>query len=284
MLWVRNCPPAAVCWVDTYVRRKYKPAHVPTFNELFDLTGRAAIVTGGSRGLGREMAEGLAEAGAKLMLCARREEWLTPTIGDLRARGFTVEGAICDVSNSGDVQAVVSQTIAAYGRVDILVNNAGLSWGDAPESMPLEKWHKVIDANLTGAFLFSQAAGRVMLEQEKGCIINIASVAGLHASVNGPHYVGYAASKAGLMGLTRELAASWGRRGIRVNAIAPGFFHSRLADAAIPLAEPAIKAFSPIPRVGAPGELKGVAVFLAADASSYITGQVIVVDGGRTIA
>jgi NAD(P)-dependent dehydrogenase (short-subunit alcohol dehydrogenase family) len=257
---------------------------VPTFNELFDLTGRAAIVTGGSRGLGREMAEGLAEAGARLMLCARREEWLTPTIGDLRARGFTVEGAICDVSNSGDVQAVVSQTIAAYGRVDILVNNAGLSWGDAPESMPLEKWHKVIDANLTGAFLFSQAAGRVMLEQEKGCIINIASVAGLHASVNGPHYVGYAASKAGLMGLTRELAASWGRRGIRVNAIAPGFFHSRLADAAIPLAEPAIKAFSPIPRVGAPGELKGVAVFLAADASSYITGQVIVVDGGRTIA
>jgi gluconate 5-dehydrogenase len=230
------------------------------------------------------MAEGLAEAGARLMLCARREEWLTPTIGDLRARGFTVEGAICDVSNSDDVQAVVSQTMAAYGRVDILVNNAGLSWGEAPESMPLEKWHKVIDANLTGAFLFSQAAGRVMLQQEKGCIINIASVAGLHASVNGPHYVGYAASKAGLMGLTRELAACWGRRGIRVNAIAPGFFHSRLADAAIPLAEPAIKAFSPIARVGAVGELKGVAVFLAADASSYITGQVIVVDGGRTIA
>jgi len=257
---------------------------VPTINELFDLTGRAAIVTGGSRGLGREMAEGLAEAGARLMLCARREEWLTPTVGDLRARGFTVEGAICDVSNSDDVQAVVSQTMAAYGRVDVLVNNAGLSWGEAPESMPLEKWHKVIDANLTGAFLFSQAAGRIMLKQEKGCIINIASVAGLHASVNGPHYVGYAASKAGLMGLTRELAASWGRRGIRVNAIAPGFFHSRLADVAIPLAEPAIKAFSPIPRVGAVGELKGVAVFLAADASSYITGQVIVVDGGRTIA
>ena len=257
---------------------------MPTINELFDLTGRVAIVTGGSRGLGREMAEGLAEAGAKLMLCARREEWLTPTIADLRARGFTVEGAIGDVSNGDHVQAIVSQTMAAYGRIDILVNNAGLSWGEEPESMPLEKWHKVIDANLTGAFLFSQAAGRVMLQQENGCIINIASVAGLHASVNGPHYVGYAASKAGLMGLTRELAASWGRRGIRVNAIAPGFFHSRLADAAIPLAEPGIKAFSPIPRVGAVGELKGVAVFLAADASSYITGQVIVVDGGRTIA
>jgi len=257
---------------------------VPTINELFDLTGRAAIVTGGSRGLGREMAEGLAEAGATLMLCARREEWLTPTVGDLRARGFTVEGAICDVSNSDDVRAVVSQTMAAYGRVDILVNNAGLSWGEAPESMPLEKWHKVIDANLTGAFLFSQAAGRIMLEQEKGCIINIASVAGLHGSVNGPHYVGYAASKAGLMGLTRELAASWGRSGIRVNAIAPGFFHSRLADAAIALTESSIKASSPIPRVGEPGELKGVCVFLAADASNYITGQTIIVDGGRTIA
>jgi len=192
---------------------------VPTINQLFDLTGRAAIVTGGSRGLGREMAEGLAEAGASLMLCARREEWLTPTVGDLRARGFTVEGAICDVSNSDDVQAVVSQTKAAYGRIDILVNNAGLSWGEAPETMPREKWHKVIDANLTGAFLFSQAAGRVMLEQEKGCIINIASVAGLHGSVNGPQYVGYAASKAGLMGLTRELAASWGRRGIRHQSV-----------------------------------------------------------------
>jgi gluconate 5-dehydrogenase len=142
----------------------------------------------------------------------------------------------------------------------------------------------VIDVNLTGTFLFSQAAGRVMLTQQDGRIINVASVAGLHGSVNGPHYAGYAASKAGVMGLTRELAASWGRDGIRVNAIAPGFFHSRLADPAIPLAEPAIKASSPIARVGAAGELKGVAVFLASDASSYITGQVIVVDGGRSIA
>ena len=273
-----------VCWVDTCVRRKYKPAHVPTINQLFDLTGRVAIVTGGSRGLGQEMAEGLAEAGASLMLCARREEWLTPTVKEMRSRGFAVEGALCDVSNKEQVQTVVDQTMARFGRVDILINNAGVSWGESAESMPLDKWHKVIDANLTGAFLFSQAAGRIMLQQEYGRIINIASVAGLHASVNGPHYVGYAASKAGLMGLTRELAASWGRKNIRVNAIAPGFFHSRLADTAIPIAEPAIKAFSPIPRVGEVGELKGVAVFLAADASNYITGQVIVVDGGRTIA
>lgn len=230
------------------------------------------------------MAEGLAEAGASLMLCARREEWLTPTVTELGARGFAVEGALCDVGKADEVQAVVDKTMAVFGRVDILVNNAGLSWGDAPETMPLDKWHKVIETNLTGAFLFSQAAGREMLKRQYGRIINIASVAGLQASVNGPHYAGYAASKAGLMGLTRELAASWGRQGIRVNAIAPGFFHSRLADPAIPLAEPGIKAFSPIPRVGASGELKGVAVFLAADASNYITGQVIIVDGGRSIA
>src|SRR6202035_5425333 len=219
----------------------------------------------------------------QLMLCARREEWLVPAVQAMRGRGFTLEGAVCDVSKQADVQLVVDRTIAAYGKVDVLVNNAGLSWGEEPEAMPLDKWHKVIETNLTGAFLFSQAASRMMLPRRYGRIINIASVAGLQASVNGPHYAGYASSKAGLMGLTRELAASWGRQGIRVNAIAPGFFHSRLADAAIKYAEPSIKARNPIARVGDAGELKGVAVFLASDASNYITGQTIVVDGGRTI-
>ena len=257
---------------------------MPSLHQLFDLTGRVAIVTGGSRGLGLEMAEGLAEAGAALMICARREQWLTPAVSGLRERGFTVDGAICDIAQPERVQSVVDETMARHGRIDILINNAGVTWGASPEAMPIEKWHMVLDVNLTGTFLFSQAVGRVMLKQQHGRIINVASVAGLHASVNGPHYVGYAASKAGVMGLTRELAASWGREGIRVNAIAPGFFHSRLADPAIALAEPAIKATSPIARVGAAGELKGVAVFLASDASNYITGQVIVVDGGRTIA
>ena len=251
--------------------------------QLFDLSGRVAIVTGGSRGLGKEMAEGLAEAGAALMLCARREEWLTPTVDEFRERGFRVAGMTCDVANQQQVQAVVDGTLAAYDKIDILVNNAGVSWGENPETMPADKWQKVIDINLTGAFLFAQAAGREMLRREYGRIINVTSVSGLQASTNGPHYVGYAASKAGLFGLTRELAASWGRQGIRVNGIAPGFFHSRLADPAIPLAEPSIKARNPIPRVGDAGELKGVAVFLASDASNYITGQVIVVDGGRTI-
>ena len=250
---------------------------------LFDLSGRAAIVTGGSRGLGLEMAEGLAEAGAALMLCARREQWLTPAVEALRARGFRVEARLCDVSKPEDVQAVVDAAVAAYGKVDILVNNAGVSWGEEPERMPLEKWRSVLDTNLTGAFLFAQAAGREMLKRRDGRIINVASVAGLRSAVAGPHYAAYVASKAGLMGLTRELAATWGPQGIRVNAIAPGFFHSRLADPVIAQVEPLIQARNPIPRVGAAGELKGVAVFLAADASSYITGQTIVVDGGGTI-
>ena len=254
-----------------------------SLQQLFDLSGRAAIVTGGSRGLGLEMAEGLGEAGASLMICARREQWLTPAIDALRKRGFRVEGRVCDVSDERQVRQVVSATIETLGRIDILINNAGISWGAAAEEMPLEQWHRVLETNLTGAFLFAQAAGREMLRSGRGVIINVSSVAGLRSSTHGPHYAGYVASKAGLMGLTRELAASWGPRGIRVNAIAPGFFHSRLADAAIGFVEPAIKARNPIPRVGEVGELKGLAVFLASDASSYITGQVIAVDGGATV-
>jgi gluconate 5-dehydrogenase len=150
--------------------------------------------------------------------------------------------------------------------------------------MPLDKWQKVIETNLTGTFLFSQAAGQQMLQRQSGCIINVASIAGMVGSVSTSHWAGYAASKAGIVGLTRELAATWGRSNIRVNAIAPGYFHSRLADPAIVHAEPQIKATSPMPRVGEAGELKGVAVFLASDAASYITGQTIIVDGGRTIA
>jgi NAD(P)-dependent dehydrogenase (short-subunit alcohol dehydrogenase family) len=262
---------------------QYKRARMPSIHELFALTDRVAIVTGGSRGLGEEMAEGLAEAGASLMICARRDEWLKPTLERFRSQGVRVEGMIADVSKPADVQAVVDETMEVYGQIDILVNNAGITWSTRPEDMPLDKWQKVVDVNLTGAFLFAQAAGREMLKREYGRIINVASIAGLHASVRGPHYAPYAATKAGLMGLTRELAASWGRQNIRVNAIAPGFFHSRLADAALQLAEPSIKATCPIPRVGAAGELKGVCVFLAADASNYITGQTIIVDGGRTI-
>jgi gluconate 5-dehydrogenase len=230
------------------------------------------------------MAEGLAEAGASLVMCARRAEWLSPTLERFKRLGFRAEGLVADVSNPSDVQAVIDRAMTVYGQIDILVNNAGITWGAEPEDFPLEKWQKVIEVNLTGAFLFSQAAGREMLKRGYGRIINVASIAGLAGSVHGPHYAAYAASKAGLMGLTRELAASWGRQDIRVNAIAPGFFHSRMADPVLPLAEPSIKESCPIPRVGAAGELKGVCVFLASDASNYITGQTIVVDGGRTIS
>lgn len=251
--------------------------------ELFDLTGKTAIVTGGSRGIGKEMAEALAEAGANLMLCARRRAWLDETIADFTERGFPAVGKICDVSKPEEVQAVVDSTVKRYGAVDILINNAGISWGSSPEEMTLEQWQKVIDVNLTGCFLFAQAAGREMLKRGSGSIINIASIAGLTSSANGPFYAGYVASKAGLIGLTRELAASWGRRGIRVNAIAPGFFHSRLADAVIDIYERSIQENNVIPRIGNEGELKGAIVFLASDASSYITGQTIAVDGGMTV-
>src|SRR5262249_1361466 len=242
------------------------------------------IVTGGSRGLGQEMAEGLAEAGASLMLCARRAEWLTPTVNQMRGNGFSGEGMLCDGAKPADVQAGGAPTIGSFGTVGIPIANAGGTWAAEPEDLPLDKWQKVVDVNLTGAFLFAQAAGRDMLKRQWGRVINIASIAGMHGSVQGPHYAAYAATKAGLIGLTKELAVSWARKGIRVNAIAPGFFHSRLADGAIAMNEASIKAQSPIPRVGDGGELKGVAVFLAADASNYITGQTIVVDGGRTIA
>lgn len=252
--------------------------------KLFDLTGRVALVTGGSRGLGAEFAEGLAEAGAAVMLCARRDEWLLPELERLRERGFTVHAMRGDVSKPSEVQAVADATVARFGTIDILVNNAGVSWGEPPETMTLQQWEKVIDVNLTGAFICSQVVGREMIKRRHGRIINIASIAGLQGNVNGPYYAGYAASKAGLMGLTRELAASWGRHGIRVNAIAPGFFRSRLSESSIAQIEESLNKVTPLGRVGSPGELKGVAVFLAADASNYITGQTIVVDGGGTIA
>lgn len=258
---------------------------MPKLNELFDLTGQVALVTGGSRGLGREMAEGLAEAGARLMLLARREQWLWPTVEEFRARGYQAEGTLCDVSNPDEVQAAVDKTLATFGQIDVLVNNAGVSWGQPIEDHLLEKWDMVLKINLTGAFLFSQRAGREMLKRRSGAIINVASVAGLKGSMeSGQHIVSYVAAKGGLIAMTREFAAKWARRGIRVNAIAPGFFPSRMTEKVLEHAQAQIEAGVPMGRVGQAGELKGVAVFLASPASGYITGQTIVVDGGSTIA
>jgi gluconate 5-dehydrogenase len=251
--------------------------------QLFDLSGQVALVTGGSRGLGREMACGLAEAGASLMLLARREQWLNPAIEEFRGKGFRCEGGLCDVSNPEDVTASLKKTLDVYGQIDILVNNAGVTWGAPAEDMPLEKWRMVLDVNLTGAFLFAQEAGRAMIRRGSGRILNVASVAGLAGSLpGGADIAGYAASKGGLIALTRELAAKWGRYGIRVNAIAPGYFPSRMSEKLLARIRPELEAAVPLGRIGQPGELKGVAVFLASAASGYITGQTIVVDGGAT--
>ena len=250
-----------------------------------NLSGKAALISGAGGGICRAIAVAFAEAGADVACVDIDVTAAAQTARLVEAAGRKAMARRCNVADEDDVIATTRAAHDALGRLDILVSGA------APHDpagtvieVGLADWQRVLDINLTGAFLFSQAAGRDMLRRQWGRIINVASISGLHASVNGPHYAPYAATKAGLMGLTRELAASWGRKGIRVNAIAPGFFHSRLADGAIEFAEPAIKASAPIPRVGAEGELKGVAVFLAADASNYITGQTIVVDGGRTIA
>jgi NAD(P)-dependent dehydrogenase (short-subunit alcohol dehydrogenase family) len=251
---------------------------------LFGLAGKVALVTGGSRGLGLEMAEGLAEAGASLMLLARRPQWLEPAVAAMRARGFECEAQICDAASADGVEDAVRATLARFGRIDILVNNAGVSWGAPAEEMPLEKWRKVIDVNLTGAFLFARATGRHMIEHgQGGAILNIASVAGLRGSLPGAlDYAGYVASKGGLIALTRELAAKWGRHGIRVNAIAPGFFPTRLTEKVLGRLQPDLEPRIPLGRIGRTGELKGVAVFLASPAAAYITGQTIAVDGGLT--
>ncbi len=254
-----------------------------TIPELFDLTGKVALVTGGSRGLGEEIADGLAEAGASLMLLARREEWLTGAVTRLKARGVNCQGALCDVARAADVEQAVLTTVGSFGAIDILVNNAGISWGARAEEMPLEKWQAVLDVNLTGTFLFCQAVGRHMLARQQGAIVNISSVAGISAMPDEVHSAGYVASKGGTLALTRELAAKWAPHGIRVNAIAPGFFPSRMSEKVLQHMQSRIEERIPMRRIGRPGELKGTAVFLASPASSYITGQTIVVDGGSTV-
>jgi gluconate 5-dehydrogenase len=253
--------------------------------QLFDLTGQTALITGGSRGLGREIAEGLAEAGAALMLLARREQWLTPTLDEFRGRGFRCQGMVCDAAVPEQIEAAVARTLEIYGKIDILVNNAGISWGAPAETMALDKWRMVIDVNLTGAFLFCQAVGREMIRSGGGRIVNISSINALTGGLIMPDVpnASYVASKGGLTALTRELAAKWARHGIRVNAIAPGYFPSRMTERIWDRVQARMEQQVPLGRAGQEGELKGVALFLAAEASSYITGQTLVVDGGTTL-
>jgi len=252
--------------------------------ELFDLSGRVAIVTGGSRGLGLEIATGLAEAGAAVALTARRKQWLTSAEQEMKRRGADCFATTCDVSQPDQVEAMVASVAGRFGRIDVLVNNAGISWGEAVDTMPLEKWNLVLQTNVTGCFLTSRTVAREMIRTGRGgAIINIASIAGLVGVA--PEVLdaaGYTASKGALVSLTRDLAVKWARHDIRVNAIAPGFFETRLSTAVIQRSRGEIERLTPMGRIGRPDELKGAAVFLASPASAYITGQILPVDGGAT--
>jgi NAD(P)-dependent dehydrogenase (short-subunit alcohol dehydrogenase family) len=252
--------------------------------DLFDVTGQVALVTGGSRGLGLEMATGLGEAGASVVITARREQWLTTGEAALRARGITCAAVACDVSDPAQVDATVKAVVARFGRIDVLVNNAGISWGEPIDSMSVDRWRQVFERNATGCFLMSQAAGREMLRAGRGgSMVNIASVAGLAGmTADVLDAVGYSASKGAIIALTRDLAVKWARNGVRVNAIAPGFFDTRLSHSLLERTQASVERVTPMGRIGRPGELSGVAVFLASAAASYITGQVLAVDGGMT--
>jgi NAD(P)-dependent dehydrogenase (short-subunit alcohol dehydrogenase family) len=250
--------------------------------QLFDLTGRVAIVSGGSMGLGRQMAEGLAEMGANLVLCARKKERCEAAAESLRHLGVEVLALGCDVKDKSSIDDVVEKTLARFGRIDILINNAGVSWGAPIEEMTLDQWDKVLSTNLTGTFLFCQAVARPMTAQKSGKIINIASVAGLGGGSAELQAIGYHASKGGVIAFTKDLACKWAQHNIQVNAIAPGWFPTHMSEWVIEHRKESLLSKIPLGRFGSDHDLKGAAIFLASNASSYVTGHVLVVDGGQT--
>lgn len=252
--------------------------------ELFDLSDRVAVISGGSRGLGLQIAEAYAEQGARLVLSGRKEEQLGEAAAHLRARGAEVLTLASDLSVVENTPIVVERVMDAWGRIDILVNNAGATWGAAAEEHPLEAWSKVLGLNLTGAFALTQAVAKAsMIPRKRGRIVNVASVAGLKG--NQPRMMGtvaYNTSKGGLVNMTRALAAEWAKYEITVNAIAPGYFPTKMTRGTLANAQGLIEAATPLGRIGGPEDLKGVAVLLASDASAFMTGQIIAVDGGVT--
>ena len=252
-------------------------------DKLFDLTGKTALVTGGSRGLGLQIAEALGQAGAKILLTSRKAADLEEAAADLQAQGIDTRWVAADASDPAQVQRVVDEAMQRLGRIDILVNNAGATWGAPAEDHPLEAWDKVMNLNIRSIFLFSQAVAKAsMIPNHGGRIINIASIAGLGGSLD-MKFIAYGTSKGAVVNFTRTLAGEWGPLGITVNALAPGFFPSRMTKSTLAhhgadkLAERA-----PLRRLGDDDDLQGAALLFASAAGQHITGQILAVDGGVT--
>ncbi len=249
--------------------------------KLFDLSGQVALVTGGSRGLGLQMAEALGEAGAKIMLTSRKAADLEEAAADLQAKGIDARWIAADASDPAQIQKVVDETMQRLGKIDILVNNAGATWGAPAEDHPLEAWDKVMNLNVRSLFLFAQAVAKAsMIPNKGGRIINIASIAGLGGSAE-MKFIAYGTSKGAAVNFTRTLAGEWGRYGINVNALAPGFFPSKMTKGVLASygAENLAKA-APLRRIGDEDDLKGAVLLFASAAGKHITGQILAVDGG----
>jgi NAD(P)-dependent dehydrogenase (short-subunit alcohol dehydrogenase family) len=252
--------------------------------ETFRLDGQVALVTGGSRGLGLQIAEGLGEAGASVAITARREEGLHKAVEHLTQRGINAMSVVCDISKNDQVEAAVKQALEYFEHIDILVNNAGATWGAPFKEIPFEAWDRVIRVNVDGTYFVSRAVGLHMIDRgQGGRIINIASVAGLRGSdPTVMPTLPYNTSKGAVVNFTRALAATLAEHNITVNCICPGFFPTRMTAATLERSGERIVAGTPLRRVGGDQDLKGIAVLFASAASAFITGQVIAVDGGAT--
>ncbi|MCG3188676.1 MAG: Gluconate 5-dehydrogenase [Burkholderiaceae bacterium] len=249
--------------------------------QLFDLSGQHALVTGGSRGLGLQIAEGLGEAGAKIMLTSRKAADLEEAVAHLQDKGIDARWIAADASDPAQVRKVCAETLERLGAVDILVNNAGAAWGAPAEDHPLDGWDKVMNLNVRSIFLFSQAIGKAsMIPRKRGRIINVASIAGLGGNPPGHDTLAYNTSKGAVVNFTRALACEWGEHGITVNAIAPGFFPSRMTQHTLQTMGDVLKSHAPLARFGDDDDLKGAAVLFASAAGKHITGQILAIDGG----